>query len=120
MEDRSINQVGLEIPVKDLAQTLTVQELRDLTDLLGSPGWRLLSMHVDREWGAIGFGEKVAHTIGSIGAENQALAVQQLREATVTQREVQRIMAWPQKAINDGKRALIEQHQATGMGRGGV
>lgn len=106
--------------MKDLAQTLTSQELRDLQDLLASPGWRLLTTHVDREWGAMGFGEKIAGTIGRLGPEQATVAVQQLQQATVTQREVQRIMGWPQKAINDGKRAIIEQHQTAAMGRGGV
>jgi len=77
-------------------------------------------MYVDREWGAVGFGEKIAGTIGSMAPEHAVLAVQQLQQAAVTQREVQRIMGWPQKAINDGKRAIIEQHQTAGMGRGGV
>lgn len=105
--------------VKDIAQTLTVQELRDLQDLVASPGWRLLTEYVDREWGAVGFGEKIAQTIGGMNGD-EALALRQLQQATVTQREIQRLIGWPQKAISDSKRAIIQQHQAAGMNRGGV
>ena len=104
--------------MKDLALTLTAQEIRDLQDLLASPGWRLLTTYVDREWGAVGFGEKIAQTIGTLNDEGMAL--KQLQQATVTQREVQRILHWPQKTINDGRRAIIAEAQLTGQNRGGV
>ena len=52
--------------MRDMGDTLTANELKDLEDLIASPGFRLLETMVDREWGPQGFGEKIASTIGKL------------------------------------------------------
>lgn len=103
--------------MRDLASTLTAQELKDLEDLIGHPGWRLMETMVDREWGATGFGEKIARTIGATDT-NPTLAVQQLQQATVTQREVQRILKWPREQLTAAKQLALGR--VASMNRGGV
>lgn len=104
--------------MRDLAHTLSVQEVKDLDDLLAHPGWRLVEVMVDREWGAQGFGEKIAATVGQMTPEAAHLAVQQLQQATVTQREVQRILRWPREQVTLAKRAALGQ--VASMNRGGL
>ena len=101
-----------------LAHKLTSQELLSLEDLLSHPGWHLLEIHVDEEWGAAGFGEKIAATIGRMTPEDSVLATQQLMQATVTQREVQRIMRWPRTTLNEAKK--MASGSVASMNRGGV
>jgi len=106
--------------MRDLSATLTDEELRDLGDLLASPGWALLVTMVDREWGAAGFGEKIARTIGQPNMDPQ-VAVQQLQQATVAQRAVQAIMEWPRKQVQDAKlRAQKAVVDVAAFNRGGV
>lgn len=101
-----------------MGDTLTAQELIDLQDLVASPGFRLLETMVDREWGPVGFGEKIARTIGGMAEEPNAIATQQLLQAVCTQREVLRVMKWPRDQVQKA------QHQARGqlasMNRGGL
>jgi hypothetical protein len=95
--------------------------LRDLEDLIAHPGWKLVEIMVDREWGAQGFGEKVAATIGQMTPEATDLAIHHLREATVTQREVQRIMRWPRLMLSAAKqRAGVDQRGLPSLNRGGA
>lgn len=103
--------------MRDVATTLTPQDLKDLEDLLASPGWKLVSIMVDHEWGAEGFGQKIAATIGQPN-QDPALAVQHLQQATVTQREVQRIMKWPREQVSAAKRAALGK--VASMNRGGL
>ena len=104
--------------MKDMASTLSVQELKDLEDLIGHPGWKLVEVMVDREWGAQGFGEKIAATIGNMTPELTNLAAQQLMQATCTQREVQRILRWPREVLSKAKAAALGQMAS--MNRGGM
>ena len=100
-------------------EPLTAQELKDLDDLIASPGWAVLQGMVDREWGAQGFGAKIASTIGSMDPAQMIAAVQQLQQATVTQREVQRVMAWPKAQLNEARQKAL-QGLGLGMNRGGM
>lgn len=104
--------------MRDMGDTLTKQELADLGDLLGHPGWRLVETMVDREWGPQGFGEKIAMTIGKMTDAHDGIASQQLLQAVVTQREVLRVLKWPREQVERAK------HQALGrvasMNRGGL
>jgi len=109
--------------VRDMATSLSAQELQDLQDLIASPGWRLVEIMVDREWGAQGFGEKISRTVGQMAgtATDMAqlqLAAQQLAQATVTQTEVQRIMRWPKETLAEAKRQALGR--VASMNRGGL
>jgi hypothetical protein len=109
--------------MRDIATSLSAQELQDLEDLLASPGWRLIEIMVDREWGATGFGQKIAQTVGQMAGnpkdlEQLQLAAQHLAQATVTQTEVQRIMKWPRETLAEAKRAALGR--VASMNRGGV
>jgi hypothetical protein len=97
---------------------LTAQELKDLDDLIASPGWQVLERMVDREWGAAGFGEKIARTIGSTEPAQAMEAVQKLQQATVTQREVLRIMLWPKAQLSQAKTLALGR--VASMNRGGL
>jgi hypothetical protein len=101
-----------------MADTLTAQELKDLDDLIASPGWKVLEIMVDREWGAAGFGAKIANTIGSLDQAQVMLAVAQLQQATVTQREVLRIMHWPKAQLSQAKTLALGR--VASMNRGGL
>ena len=59
------------------------------------------------EWGAVAFGQKIAATIGSRDLDPQT-AVQQLQQATVAQREVLRVLLWPEERIKALKAAKLE------------
>src|SRR5262245_8841340 len=104
--------------MRPIDTSLSAQELQDLEDLQSHPGWKLVEVMVDREWGAAGFGEKIAATIGQMSPENPTLATQQLMQATVTQREVQRIMRWPKETLSEAKRAALGR--VASMNRGGL
>lgn len=104
--------------MRDMSDTLTAQELNDLKDLIGHPGWRLVETMVDREWGPQGFGEKIAATIGNLAEKHDGIASQQLLQAVVTQREVLRVMKWPRYMI-DQQKQLITARVAS-MNRGGL
>lgn len=102
---------------------LSAQELKDLEDLIGHPGWHLVELMVDQEWGAAGFGQKVAATVGKMAADPDnlpqlTLAAQHLAQATVTQTEVLRIMKWPRAVLNEAKG--LARGQLASMNRGGL
>ncbi len=100
--------------------TLTKQQLDDLQSLLASPGWRLLTDMVEAEWGATGFGKKIADTLGTEG--DTGLQLRQLQQATVAQREVLRVMNWPSEQINRARRDAAAAVTTTGFfdRRGGL
>jgi hypothetical protein len=104
--------------VKDIGDTLTANELRDLEDLLASPGFRLLETMVDREWGAQGFGEKITATLGKIADQHDGIASQQLLQAVVTQREILRVMKWPREQLQRAKQ--MASGRVASMNRGGL
>jgi len=102
---------------------LTAQELKDLEDLIGHPGWQLMQLMVDEEWGTTGFGKKISQTIGQMASnprdmEQLTLAAQHLAQATVTQTEVLRIMKWPRLVVNEAKNHA--RGQMASMNRGGL
>jgi hypothetical protein len=104
--------------VRPIDTSLSVQELRDLEDLISHPGWRLVETMVDREWGATGFGQKIAATIESMSPENPTVTTQHLMQATVTQREIQRILRWPKETVTQAKQLALGR--VASMNRGGV
>jgi hypothetical protein len=104
--------------MKYISDSLSPQEVQDLSDLIAHPGWRLLEIMVDREWGAQGFGEQIAKTVGAMTPESASIAVQHLQQATVTQREVQRIMRWPREQATEAKRRALGN--VASMNRGGL
>lgn len=75
--------------------------LTDLEDLLSHKGWSVLMDHAEQEWGKVGFAEKVASTLGkpSMTSEQRDMALSQLQQATVTQREIWRLLGWPKEKI---------------------
>ncbi len=81
-------------------------DIADLEDLLASPGWQVFIAQIEAEWGGVGFARKVAQTIGNPGLD-PALAVAQLQQATVTQREVIRLKDWPSERIKQLKAQVI-------------
>lgn len=102
--------------------SLTKQQLDDLRDLLASAGWSVLMAHIDAEWGPSGFGAKIARTLGDDSADT-AIKLRQLEQATVAQREVQRIVGWPKEQLDKATaEARATAFTATGFGnrRGGL
>jgi hypothetical protein len=91
-----------------MTQTIPDSDLIDLEDLVSSPGWRVFVAHLDDEWGAVGFARKVSNTIGNPTLD-PALAVAQLQQATVTQREVMRLRDWATDRIKTLKQQTIAQ-----------
>ena len=81
---------------------MTDQLLTDLEDLLSHQGWSVLLDHAEQEWGKVGFAEKIAKTLGApkATAEARELALHQLEQATVTQREIWRLLNWPAEQIH--------------------
>jgi hypothetical protein len=104
--------------MKDISDTLSVNELKDLEDLVASPGFRLLETMVDREWGPQGFGEKITATLGKIADQHDGIASQQLLQAVVTQREILRVMKWPRESLAKAKHLAIGR--VASMNRGGL
>lgn len=104
--------------MKDIGDTLTAQELTDLRDLLGHPGWRLVETMVDREWGAVAFGHKVANTVGKMTPADAAVAAQQVMQATAALEAVQRVMRWPRDQV--AKAAHLQTARVASMNRGGL
>ena len=109
--------------MKDLASTLTAKEIEDLKDLLSHPGWHLMETMVDREWGATGFGQKIAATVGQMASApndlaQMQLAAQHLAQATVTQAEIHRVMKWPRDQVNKAKQLALGS--VASMNRGGL
>ena len=73
---------------------MTADDLKDLEDLVNSRGWALLSAWVDTEWGATGFGAKVARSLADANLPD-AEKVKQLAQARVAQVAVEGVMRWP-------------------------
>ena len=72
--------------------------LTDLEDLLAHKGWMVLMDRAEQEWGKVGFSDKVAKTLGSTTLDEK-VALAQLQQATVTQREIWRLLGWPKEKI---------------------
>ena len=104
--------------MRDLTDTLSTQEVKDLADLIAHPGWRLVETMVDREWGPQGFGEKLTATLGNIADKHDGIASQQLLQAVVTQREILRVMKWPKEAVERAKCQALGR--VASMNRGGL
>ena len=108
---------------RPIEYTLSTNDLKDLEEWIHHPGWFIFAAMVEREWGAEGFGTKVADTIGKLSptTEQLQLAVSQLQQATVTQREVQRIMTWPRKVLSEAKAKNVDKvAMMASMNRGGL
>lgn len=103
--------------MRPIDSTLSAQDLRDLADLIVHPGWKLVEIMVDREWGAAGFGERIAQTIGQPDLD-PSRAVQHLQQATVAQQAVQRVIRWPREVVTAAKQQALGR--VASMNRGGV
>jgi hypothetical protein len=81
-------------------------QLRDLEDLVASPGWNWLVTQVDAEWGAVGFASKVASSIGKpdMTASEAQAAVGKLQQATVAQKAVLQMFDKPLQRIGELRR----------------
>jgi hypothetical protein len=94
--------------------------LRDLEDLVASPGWRWLVSQVDGEWGAVGFAQKVAGSIAkpAMTHDEMQTAVSQLQQATVAQRAVLKMFDRPMEKIGEMKRHAQQAPMGSRRGPG--
>jgi hypothetical protein len=96
--------------------------LRDLEDLVGSKGWQWLIAQVDAEWGAVGFANKVASSIGKpdmTAIEAQA-AVGKLQQATVAQKAVLQMFDKPLQRIGELRRKTQPAEAVSSRGGPGL
>ena len=75
-------------------------DLQQLADLLTHRGWLLFRDHAEREWGEGGFGRRVAQVMKAKGPDASGPVLAQM---TVAQNEIQALVDWPSKRINDLK-----------------
>jgi hypothetical protein len=92
-------------------------DLEALDDLARHPGWLLVLQHIESEWGESGFGAKVARTLGDPDM-NQALALEQLRQATVAQKAVLGVRDWPKLRIGQLKQGELRAVAGSRRGPG--
>jgi hypothetical protein len=106
--------------MKSIGDTLTKQELTDLGDLVGHPGWRLFEALVESEWGAEAFAAKVSRSLGQpkTSLADKELALAQLEQATVSRDAVVFLMKWPREQVQ--KARAQAPVMVASMNRGGV
>lgn len=79
---------------------MTDTEHEDLESGLTSGFWTRFQAHVEDEWGRVGFADKLAK-IAKFD-DPQALAL--VRQITVAQQEIQRVMQWPKERLQELER----------------
>lgn len=77
---------------------MTDSDRESLDALLSSDGWRLFTAFVDAEWGAGGRAFIAAVTGAANGTDN-ATAMAHLQQILVAQREIQKILQWPEEQL---------------------
>lgn len=76
-------------------------ERQELEELIQMPGWSRLRAYAETEWQGQ-LGDKLAQ---AVGATDDALALQQLRQILVAKREIARLLQWPVDRVAALKRA---------------
>ena len=90
-------------------------EHEDLESGLSSAFWKRFAAHVEEEWGRVGFAERLSR-IAKFD-DPQALAL--VRQITVAQQEIQRVMQWPKERLAELERQKHHREPALPQSRRG-
>lgn len=77
-------------------------ELAALKDLLQSEGWTLLTAHLDKTWGPVGYGWQMQTALATIphGPDRAYELARVAEQVDATARAVNDIVAWPLERIH--------------------
>lgn len=99
-------------------------EREELEALIGSDGWRLFCANVAKEWGTSeGGGQRFMNAVRDAAAQtSDADATAKLRQITVAQREIHRLLQWLPERLATLKAAQPEKadHLVLLSRRGGL
>lgn len=98
-------------------------EYEEYDDLTRNAGWQRFTAYVEQLWGAPGTsnGEMFRNAVAQAASETaDADATAKLRQIVIAQREIQRVMAYPGKRVQELKPRELRPDEFVGSRRGGL